>query len=534
MKQNISNRYFHSVRILSEGGRLSVQKMKLLLEAARGADLTHMYIDSRQSLFFNTGALPTRKEQVQSFTQQLSVLGVSCAQENEQNIVSSLPSAQVFAYTSWLDTAMYHVLLRELQEVGFGCNMNSEPHLTRPSKSLLSISLIDNRQSFIPHLCSELNFIASETEDYWYLYIRYGQVTSPPVLWPFLIGGPCLAQFARSLADDLVSGCDLQKCVVQYSQDTRWQMMIVNCSVEKAHAALPRYEGFISYGQNLHALGIVRADQTFDLLMVEQMLKLMQHQNITDLYTTPWGSLLIKGIHEENIPVWNRLLCLHHCDVGLSYGHLNWLIQTKDFARLPLIKLRSRLAQNLQDNNLRTWGLTFALVDDSVWLDMPCFASIIVLAQNNSSWLGLSKRARYSLWSVQPDQFSTHQYTCVAAQLDEQQLATQLVEVVDKYQKNIGLSRQKSIFVPFVMPLFFEVKNSDAEHGSYSKTPAKNNGVFLCRYCETEYHEDMGEPSQNVAPHTPFTQLTNDFHCPVCEHGKSAFDSLQLKIATAI
>ena len=109
MQKDTAKNYIQSARVITEGGRLSVRQMTLILQAAQDADLTHMRIDARQSLIFNTGALPTRAEQIQLFAEQLANAGLRCAGEDEQNIVSSLPGAQVFAKTSWVDTGVYGV-----------------------------------------------------------------------------------------------------------------------------------------------------------------------------------------------------------------------------------------------------------------------------------------------------------------------------------------------------------------------------------------------------------------------------------------
>ena len=527
MQKDTAKNYIQSARVITEGGRLSVRQMTLILQAAQDADLTYMRIDARQSLIFNTGALPTRAEQIQLFAEQLANAGLRCAGEDEQNIVSSLPGAQVFAKTSWVDTGVYGVLLRELNELGIGGGTEPGQKLTEPLPAFpLSVCLIDGCQHLIPHFGSELNLIASETEDYWYVYIRYGAKQPFPVLWPFLIGSPCLAQFVHSLAHDLAAGMEVYTCAEQYALNARWQMIALEHGVEPLHAAVPRYEGFIPYGQNQYALGIVRADQSFDLLMVEQMLKLMHQQNLSDVYMTSWGSLLIKEIHEENIPVWNRLLCLHHCDVGLSYGQLNWLIQTDEAIHATSLQLRNRLAQQLQDNGLRTWGLTFAIVNADVRKSTSFPASAIVQIQRDSSWLGWRKRVRYALWNTDSEPSVAQKYTCIAENLDEGELTELLIETVIRYQKSIGLGRKKTFFSPLSMPLRRVSSNPAVHTESLIRETKVHRGVFACRYCATEYHENLGEPSQNIAAHTLFTELGESFHCPVCEHGKSAFEPL--------
>lgn len=49
---------------------------------------------------------------------------------------------------------------------------------------------------------------------------------------------------------------------------------------------------------------------------------------------------------------------------------------------------------------------------------------------------------------------------------------------------------------------------------------------WRCRICSYTYNEDTGEPDTNTLPHTRFEDLPEEWRCPVCKAGKSAFNQI--------
>jgi len=85
-----------------------------------------------------------------------------------KNIVSSYVSTDIFRGMSWLKGSTYLYILE---------SFNHDPKL--------EVNITDPRQQLVPLFTGQLNFIASEEEDYWYLYLRLPQwegIFSYPVL----------------------------------------------------------------------------------------------------------------------------------------------------------------------------------------------------------------------------------------------------------------------------------------------------------------------------------------------------------------
>ena len=47
-----------------------------------------------------------------------------------------------------------------------------------------------------------------------------------------------------------------------------------------------------------------------------------------------------------------------------------------------------------------------------------------------------------------------------------------------------------------------------------------------CSVCQWIYDPEMGEPLQDVAPGTPWSDVPDNFLCPECSLGKDVFDEL--------
>ncbi|MBR6132807.1 MAG: rubredoxin, partial [Bacteroidales bacterium] len=50
--------------------------------------------------------------------------------------------------------------------------------------------------------------------------------------------------------------------------------------------------------------------------------------------------------------------------------------------------------------------------------------------------------------------------------------------------------------------------------------------------CKYEYDPTQGDPTQGIAPGTPFEQLPADWKCPRCKQGKEKFEPIEEPKAT--
>ncbi|MBR1837832.1 MAG: rubredoxin [Kiritimatiellae bacterium] len=50
-------------------------------------------------------------------------------------------------------------------------------------------------------------------------------------------------------------------------------------------------------------------------------------------------------------------------------------------------------------------------------------------------------------------------------------------------------------------------------------------GKYVCSVCGYVYDPAAGDPSQGIAPGTPFEDLPADWHCPRCKQPKGRFNA---------
>ena len=134
-------------RIFIKGGVLSPGELKRVIELAEALGLDDISFGSRQDI--NFPVTETNKSILDQFP-DLTMASVTDAQN--QNIVCSYVSSDIFKNTPWLNGVKYLYILE---------NFRYNPKL--------KINITDPKQQLVPLFSGELNFIASEHEDYWYL-----------------------------------------------------------------------------------------------------------------------------------------------------------------------------------------------------------------------------------------------------------------------------------------------------------------------------------------------------------------------------
>ena len=54
-----------------------------------------------------------------------------------------------------------------------------------------------------------------------------------------------------------------------------------------------------------------------------------------------------------------------------------------------------------------------------------------------------------------------------------------------------------------------------------------NLAKFICKACAYIYDEDLGDPDSGVKPGTKFSELPDDWVCPLCGVGKDMFEPVK-------
>ena len=81
--------------------------------------------------------------------------------------------------------------------------------------------------------------------------------------------------------------------------------------------------------------------------------------------------------------------------------------------------------------------------------------------------------------------------------------------------------------------LYFEQLGEEKQETTKTTTVVKETSeveIYQCSCCQTVYNEVYGDITQNILPNTPFSKLSNDYQCPVCDEPKSSFEKKLLLV----
>lgn len=506
------------VKINLPGGIVGAGDLYAIVEAAARARVQDMQFGGRQQLFCKVS-----DRYGKDFLRELDLAGIfyETGKEQHPNIVSSYVTEGVFGKPQWVSEGLYKDILQ-----GFDF---------RPR---LKVSLVDSGQSFVPFFTSHLNFISSAVNNHWHLVVRHPG-TNRLYHWKTVIYSPDISRVSRLIEEQLIGPEKLagaeQPIDPQQpanpepptspkpltgprpdpgSQDWGQHLYNTVCAqglssqgpeppaLQLPLAGVPYYEGFNRTGTK-HWLGIYRREELFPLDFLKDVCLLALQTKIGQLYTTPWKSLLVKGIEDQDIPRWEYALGKYRINVRHASNELNW--QTEDLCPEGL-RLKRYLSRHLDQDDVRTEGLSFAIKTRQ---GSGIAGSIIIRKQDEirpGQWKLLD---RYSIWHT-PD-FDPHAMEAVL------------------YRNDI----EKENLFPYLVSLCKEFYHHQSARLPSSPSPdtARTPGTsghpassLQCLHCLTVYDEQYGDPEQGVAPGTPFREIHADWVCPLCGGPKADFN----------
>ena len=77
-----------------------------------------------------------------------------------------------------------------------------------------------------------------------------------------------------------------------------------------------------------------------------------------ELYTTPWKSIIIKGIEEKHRPLWGFILGKYRINVRHASNELNWQVEDGNHEGLAI---KRQIIRQFDKEDVRTFGLCFAV-----------------------------------------------------------------------------------------------------------------------------------------------------------------------------
>ena len=335
----------NTIKVNFKGGIIPPAELYNILVAAGKFGLLYARFGLRQQLLLNVEI-----EELDNLTEELTALGVSFELGNDEypNIVSSYPAEEVFIFDTWLNESIYKSIF---------ASFTYTPRL--------KINISDSNQSFMPMLTGNINWVASPDETgYWHLFIRFPK-TNIVYEWKDIVHTDDLAAMSLSIEETILgdkakfyeneqaNGDELYGRV----KTTGFNIKPAAEPIELPPFNLPYYEGLNRYDDK-YWLGIYRRDELYPINFLKELCMLCINTDTWKLCSTPWKTIIVKGIKEENRKDWNDLLDKYQINLRHAANELNFQVEDNS---LKALALKQHLVKYLNDDDTRSFGVCIGI-----------------------------------------------------------------------------------------------------------------------------------------------------------------------------
>ncbi|MGN6490499.1 MAG: rubredoxin [Agriterribacter sp.] len=483
-------KYEATVKINFHGGIISPGELYNILVAAGKAGVATVSFGLRQQLLIGINF-----EYLDALAAELNKLGIEFEINNDHHpgIISSYPAAEVFITQTWLSEGVYKDILDTIDY--------------RPT---LKINISDSNQCFTPILTGNINWIADpDAQHFWHLIVRFPK-TNTIYEWNKMVYTNDVARMSQEVewlilkhkADFFDNAAPDGEKLFQHIDTEKYITRTAEKPVKLPSFNLPYYEGLNRYN-NKYWLGIYRRDELFNIAFLKEICALCLETKIGQICSTPWKSIIVKGIDEKDKLKWNRLLEQFHINMRHAANELNFQVEDNCEAGL---QLKSHLVKKLNDDDIRTFGICIGI---KTRRKSEVFSSILVRRKP------LLRFGKFELFYV---------YDILCAQNFNPNERTGFVFSRNNPKFLLAEQLRRSV-ISFYNSRLNNLVTGEKEKGlkvsvEKNNTPAT---LYQCRHCGSVYDETLGDPERNIPTGTGFEQLANDYTCATCEAPKSEF-----------
>ncbi|MFN0050054.1 MAG: rubredoxin, partial [Cytophagales bacterium] len=470
----------HVVKINALGGILSPSKLKEIVQIAFKHGAANINFGPRQEVFFNI-----HKEALQGFCDEMLVkkFEFEFDQDHSPNIISSYPSENILSGENWLTEGIYKDVFDQF---------DFQPRL--------KINIVDNDQCLVPFFSGELNFIASNQYQYWYLYINIRK-NGAIFRWNRLIYSTDIARISNEIEELYFNNkiTDLAIIMDLVNENAKYLFESLKEELVLPRFVFPYYEGMNKYGSNFW-LGIYRRDYLFPIQFVFELCVLCSETNIGQICITPWRTLIIKGIEQKDRIKWEKLLGKHGINLRHSSTELNWLIEDINSRELDLKKY---IVSQLDQKDTRTFGLVFGIkLQSNDYIP----ASVIIEEKPLIHKDDLRLFSNYDIYYTENFNPNSPNKILFAKNISKNNVINKLLELTKRHSESMT-----------------ELSSPVVIEKAETKKELSNIILHQCKHCFTVYDLQFGDELQNIKPGISFVSLPQNYHCPTCEAPKSAF-----------
>lgn len=467
------------VRVFVKGGIISPADFLKVLLVAEKLGAPHVHFGSRQDILFPAEEKST---EILDETFQLIKTEYEVNTFHYQNILSSYVAQGILPGKKWLASHIYHYIL------------NSFDYRAR-----LRINVVDPSQSLVPLFTGEVNFIASNQENHWFVYLRFKKIQSTPWQMPLLVYTEDLVKIAQALESKNVPDKDWNyQQVFEYLTENvtmNTQPVTENLVLPETH--FPYYEGIHRQADEKYWLGLYWRNNQYKIETLKAIMERCIETEVGKVTLTPWKSFIIKGILEKDRNGWEKLMGKFGMNLRHSSLELNWHLPALDQEALDL---KFYLVRELDKQDISTYGLTFTIKTSP---DITLFTSVVIEKVDSG------EKDLYNILYSKQFNSNLTDYQYYAKEVHKSVLTSLISELSLVYYENLEEDKTESPKVKFLKD-------------NISKE------LFHCIHCQTVYDENYGDPDLGILPGTPFKNLPDDYLCPTCGGKKEGFQKISL------
>jgi len=475
------NRKTKLSRVLTKGGVLTPSYLNDILDVAGKAGNDTVFFGSRQDILFarheNSG-----KNEVQPIPGAVEYFD---REFSYQNVVSSYVCVDILPSTSWVHSGTY---LNVLEQIEY--------------KHTLRVNLVDPKQNLIPLFFGNLNFIASQTPNYWFLYIKFdGQEEAKK--WPGLIFTDDIANMAVHIEKIWIKTPEITMEQLIHGFPTHFAVHTFESDEE---LRIP--EGFFPYYEGLNKnendetfwAGFYWRNNRYPIQFLREISLLCHQTGLGKICITPWKTFLIKGIAPEHKIFWEALIGRYGINMRHSSFELNWHLPLLD---KEAFKLKKFIVSRFDLFDIRTFGISFTVQTRP----MELFTNVVIKVEgrlNLPAWMDIFRT--YSIFYANDFNPNSSQYLLFEQNISKNDLPRKLNELTKRYYSQLSNPGREA---------WVKLTN---------QKKSKSFVVHQCKSCSTVYDERFGDGLAGIQAGTPFTILPEDYKCQLCESPKSDFE----------
>ncbi len=487
------------IKLFVPGGRLATDDFAHLIELCKLVGVNHFQFGRRQEIIIRLA-----RERVSHF--ERSIKGFAYEIEGEEgyqqhNVVSSFLTEGISPSTYWMRGGIILDILDHINWI--------------PS---IRVNITDLKQDLVFSFYGDVNCIPSDQVNFWHVYLR-NRKGGDLFYFPYLIHSD---DIHRLVADYEVVHKDTSLSIKEKTrilhQRLHGRLTPTTLAPQNQVSEFHTYEGLHPYGGENYWLGIYKRETKFQFSELEAIVSLCKQHMIGSVNITPWKSLLIKGITNENLTDWKFLLAQNGINVGHSQAELNW--QINDFDD-DAHELKAYIRKEFAANDIASTGAIIGINNDKQY----SFSHIIIEKTPLLKFLGSNEISTYTIYVRKEFNPTYNEFEVFKKWVTRNGL-------VDVLQKAFKLYHEKA-YKEFAT---FTAKPLLVEKERVMNTKVINDVVHQCASCGTVYFSEIGDLDQEIIPGTSFKELPESYCCSVCESPKKSFLAInrnELLIATS-